>query len=170
MGGLTSVATTAIQALGAANSILGSVDRYNKDSGRQQYDQVKKQNEIAMKNAQEQAMLQKEELRLNAEKAESERRAALKRAVARQRAEFGASGVGSGAGSSQAVLLGLFDESDEDLKQREALDNLKSRAIDQNISQQQRINTLQLTQLKERDKIKWVTSGIDLLGSLSGSL
>lgn len=160
MGGLTSLASTAIQILGAANSVVGTLEDYQSRSGNRAYDQLKEQSDLALQNAAEQAALQKEQIRLTAEQAESERRSALRRAVARQRAQFGASGVGSSGGSSQAVLLGLFDESDEDRRQREALDSLKTNAVDQGYAQQSRINILQLTQLKERDRLKRVGSAL----------
>lgn len=120
-----------------------------------------------MQIAQEDAALQKEQMRLTSEQAETERRAALRRAVARQRAAFGASGTGASGGSAQAVLLGLFDESEEERSQREALDNLKSRAGDQGLVQQQRVNTLQLAQLRERDRLKSASSFMGLLDKIS---
>ena len=52
------------------------------------------------------------------------------RAVARQRANFGSSGISSDSGSGQAVLLGLFDETEDELARREQLDNLRNRALD----------------------------------------
>ncbi len=163
MGGFTTLASTAIQALGAADALLGIVDNYQDRSGSRQYDQLKAQSDLSLRNAQEQAALQKEQIRLSAEQTETNRRAALRRAMARQRTLYGASGTGSGGGSAQAVLLGMFDESEEDLQQRMALDALKTASVDQNLSQQQRINTLQLTQLRERDKIK------NLRGTLSSA-
>lgn len=160
MGGLTSLAATAMQALSAANTLIGVVDNYRGQSGRQDYDFAKAQSELSLRNAREQAALQKEQLRLSSEQAESTRRAALRRAMARQRATYGASGIDSGSGSAQAVLLGMFDENEEELQQRNALDALKTAAIDQGVSQKQRINTLQLTQLKERDRLKNVGSAL----------
>ncbi len=163
MGGFTTLASTAIQALGAVDALLGVVDNYQERSGDRQYDQLKAQSDLSLRNAQEQAALQREQIRLSAEQTETNRRAALRRAMARQRALYGASGTGSGGGSAQAVLLGMFDESEEELQQRMALDALKTASVDQNLAQQQRINTLQLTQLRERDKIK------NLRGTLSSA-
>lgn len=158
MGGLTSLAATAMQALNAANALIGVVDGFNGRSGGQDYDFIKAQSDLSLRNAQQQAALQKEQLRLSADQAETNRRAALRRAMARQRAAYGASGLDSSSGSAQAVLLGMFDESEEELQQRNALDALKTAAIDQGVAQQQRINTLQLTQLKERDRLKSIGS------------
>lgn len=161
MGGLTSLASTAIQALNVANSVIGTIDNYQDRSGNRQYDQIKAQNAIALQNAAENAALQKEQIRLSSEQAETNRQAALRRAVARQRAQFGTSGTGSTGGSAQAVLLGMFDESEEELNQRNALDALKTASVDQNYSQAQRVNTLQLTQLRERDRLKNLSSTLN---------
>lgn len=168
MGGLTSLAATAMQALSAANTLIGVVDNYRDQSGGQDYDFIKAQSELSLRNAREQAALQKEQLRLGAEQAETNRRAALRRAMAKQRAAYGASGLDSGSGSAQAVLLGMFDESDEELQQRNALDALKTAAIDQGVSQQQRINTLQLTQMKERDRLKNIGSTLQSARDIGG--
>lgn len=166
MGGLTSLASTAIQAIGAANTVIGAIDKYQNGSGRTQYDQTKAQNDLILKNAKEQASLQKEQMRINADAAETERRNALRRAIAKQRAQFGASGISQGDGSSQAVLLGMFDESDEERQQREALDALKTASIDQNVGQQARVNTLQLTQLQEKNRLNKVSSALGSIGDL----
>lgn len=76
-----------------------------------------RQNE-ALAKSQEEAALDRERIAAEAAEAESRRRQALKRSVARQRARFGSSGIETGSsGSAQAVLLGLFDESEEDRSQ-----------------------------------------------------
>jgi hypothetical protein len=156
MGGLTSLASTAIQ-------VLGAVDSYQNRSGKKDDREAQQQINVSNQNAAEKVALEKEQIRVSSEQADGERRAALRRAVARQRAQFGASGVGSNSGSSEAVLLGLFDESDEDRRQRESLDSLKTASVDQGYAQQSRINTLQLTQLRERSRLK---NAGNLLGSL----
>jgi hypothetical protein len=153
MGGLTSLASTAMQALTAADALFGVADKYQDRSGKREYDAMKAQSDLSLRGAAEQVALQKEQIRLSAEQAETNRRSALRRAMAKQRAQFGASGTSSGGGSAQAVLLGMFDESEEELQQRMALDALKTAGVDQGLSQQQRINTLQLTQLRERNRL-----------------
>lgn len=57
-------------------------------------------------------------------------------------------------GSSEAVLLGLFDESEFDKTECERLDSLKVAAIDQGLNQQKRVNTLQRAQLQQTQKLK----------------
>ncbi|MCB1530917.1 MAG: transporter [Rhodospirillales bacterium] len=118
-----------------------------------------RQNE-ALAKSQEEAALDRERIAAEAAEAESRRRQALKRSVARQRARFGSSGIETGSsGSAQAVLLGLFDESEEDRSQREKLDRLRLNAIDQNLEQQRRLNVLQRTQLKARQDLEESIAG-----------
>ena len=169
MGGIASVASTAIQALGAVNTVLGAVNSFQKKSGREDYSQTKALNDLKLQQERERANLEKEQISLSKVQAEKERQSALRRAMAKQRAQFGAGGTGSSDGSAKAVLLGLFDESDEERSQREALDTLKTRAIDTGVAQTQRINTLQLSQLKERNRINKYTSAYDSLSTLFNS-
>lgn len=86
--------------------------------------------------------------------AESARLQALRRSVARQRAMFSAQGVGSSGGSSEAVLLGLFDESEEDKRKREEMDGLKSRLEQVRIDGNNKQNLLQLTSLIEKQRLQ----------------
>ncbi|PZO88359.1 MAG: transporter [Micavibrio aeruginosavorus] len=162
MGGLTTLASTAIQALGAANAVIGTINGYEDRSGQRAYQQARQQAEASMRNAAEQTALQKEQIRLTAQAAETERRSALRRAMARQRAQYGASGVNAAdSGSAQAVLLGLFNESEQERTQREALDALRANAADQSYANNVRINTLQLTQMRERDKLRNIGATLD---------
>lgn len=99
----------------------------------------------------QEAALKREELAASLQIDEENRKAALRRAVARQRASFGSSGLGNqSGGSSQAVLLGLFDETEDELAERKRLDALRSQALDLSISNKSALNVLQQTQLQER--------------------
>ncbi len=120
--------------------------------------QLKQDQALQKKQTAQDIALEKERLSLEARTAEATRKDALKRSVARQRAQFGAQGVGSGGGSSQAVLLGLFEESENERQKREATDALRARAIDKNVAQQSALNILQRTQLAEKNKIKTLSS------------
>lgn len=102
----------------------------------------------------ETAMLEKQKIALDAQQAERQRQSALRRAVARQKAAFGGSGISSVGGSAEAVLLGLFDESEDELRQRETLDNLRHTALDLETAQAKSVNVLQATQLAERNKLQ----------------
>ena len=166
MGGLSSVASTAIGALSVANSVMGGINSYQENSGRREYDQQRQKNDLDTANAMAKAENDKYQLRIEAEMADKSRRDALRRNMARQLAKFGASGTDASTGSGQAVLLGMFEESEADKKQRDELDALKASAIDRNMAQQQRVNTLQLTQLKEKDKYNRYTSGASLINGI----
>lgn len=104
--------------------------------------------------AQSEAALDRENIQLQAAQNEAERQAALKRAVARQRAASGASGVGSAGGSGEAILLGLFEESEDEKNERERLDDLRLRAIDQDMENVQSQNLLETSQLRQRQKLE----------------
>src|SRR5688572_11584877 len=74
-------------------------------AARKQYDATEQQ--IASSAASE-----KEKLALESAEDARKRREALKRATSKQRATFGAQGLEASDGSGEAVLLGLFSESD----------------------------------------------------------
>ncbi len=115
--------------------------------------QLQQQQGLAEKQAAQDAALQRQKLQIQAQNAEETRLRALKRVVAKQRASFGGSGISSIGGSAEAVLLGLFDESEEDLAQRNRLDQLTSTALSQGLAQQKSLNVLQATQLQERQNL-----------------
>lgn len=170
MAGMTSFASQAFQVLGAVNTVVGAVNQFSKDSGRGDYEAQQRKNQMELLNAQEKSALQKREIALSTQIAEEERRDALRRAIARQKAVYGASGTDGSTGSAQAVLLGLTSESEEDRAQRTALDTLKAASADQAVAHQQRINTLQLTQLRERDKYKRYTAAYDVGSAVNDML
>jgi len=103
---------------------------------------------------------------------------ALRRATARQRAAFGAQGIVSAGGSAEAVLLGLFEETDRDTQDRQRLDNLRNQAMGLGERQSSALNVLQRTQLQERNKLNnlgntvgrtssAINSGLGVVSSLS---
>jgi hypothetical protein len=155
-------AFTAVSSAFNAVSNVGAQERQNDLALEQLREQQRQQQQIS---AQDTAF-SRQEIALQTEKAESERRAALKRAVARQRAEFGGSGISSGDGSSEAVLLGLFAESEEEKANRQKLDNIKLQTLDQNLANQSRINTLTRTQLSDRQKLTSTSSTLDEIGNV----
>lgn len=77
-----------------------------------------------------QASLNKESIALDQKADEEARQRALRASVAQQRARFGASGVSSNDGSGEAVLLGLFEQTQEELDARAERDRLRARAVD----------------------------------------
>ncbi|NQZ14812.1 MAG: hypothetical protein HRT94_08345 [Alphaproteobacteria bacterium] len=176
MGSIAPIASQALSAFQIANNVISTVrpianavgrglDIFDDGSDDLSLSQLEQQHKQEQKQAAQRAALEKQEILVKAQEAENKRRDALKRAVSRQRAQFGASGVSSQGGSSEAVLLGLFDESEQERASREQLDNLRFNAIDQNLQQQRRVNTLQREQLKQRQKISSTSSP---LGAVKG--
>lgn len=158
MGGISSLISTVSlidKGLSLVSSFGGSEIGARESAAAQEaaMRQLQRQQAENMRQAQENAALTRSQLALQSEAAERERRNALKRAVARQRANFGSQGTGSGAGSAQAVLLGLFEESEADLAEREKLDALRRSALDLDIAQQNRLNLIQREQLRENQKL-----------------
>lgn len=162
---LTGLAGTLSSAVGAVNSIGSTLGITEARAEEQRRDELRAQQDLALaqlqaeqklgtRQAQSDAALDREKIALDAQSAEDERRKALKRAVARQRASFGSSGVGSAGGSSEAVLLGLFEESEDEKQKRENLDNLKRSAIDQDLQNRTATNTLRRTQLVEKQRLQ----------------
>lgn len=174
MGSIAPVASQALTAFQVANKVISTIKPVasvlgkgfdffdNSDpKGDLNLSQLQRQQELEQRQAAQDAALQKQEILEKAREAEAKRRSALKRAVSRQRAKFGSSGVSDNGGSSEAVLLGLFEESDKDKTSRERLDNLRVSAINQNLLQAKRVNTLEREQLKQRNKLKNTLSPID---------
>ncbi|PZP56786.1 MAG: hypothetical protein DI586_02510 [Micavibrio aeruginosavorus] len=155
MGSLTSALAPIIQVGSALGTVANAAAPFYKDSVDRKAQ--KASNELAVRQAQASAALQKEQNRLSALQQEQDRKRALRNAVARQRAEFGGSGIGSADGSSEAVLLGLFNESDDERAMRQQITNLRNNALDLTPAQIQQRNLLQQTQSREQDAINRIT-------------
>lgn len=116
--------------------------------------QLEQRQQQELSEAQSDAALDRETVQIQATQDEAERQAALRRAVARQRAAAGASGISTASGSGEAILLGLFEESDEEKDERERLDDLRLRAIDQDIENIQSQNLLETSQLRQKQELE----------------
>ena len=174
MGALTAAAPYLPIIKEGLTTITGAVSQQSAHNDAQKQQQValrqlQATQRLNQQNAAADAALQSEKLAADAATAENMRVAALRRAVARQRANFGAQGIGSDGGSSGAVLFGLYNESDAERAQREQIDALRNRSLDLGLSQQQALNTLQYSQLQERQKIGKLTTNVDRVGGLLGS-
>lgn len=168
MGTFVPIAFQALQAFQTVSTVANILNQNDtaERRNRQALEQLQQRQRLEEQRANEKAVLDRQEIETKAQAAEKQRRAALKRAVARQRARFSASGVSSGDGSSEAVLLGLFEESEEEKANRERLDNIRTQSIDQNLANQRRVNTLQRTQLAERSRLSNSSSNVDTLSDL----
>lgn len=151
--GLTSAISTATRFANTINAGGG-----NKELRRQQELALQQLNQRnAFEDEQAQKKRDRDLMMLQAESSDAERRrtAALKRTVARQRAVFGGSGVDpEGGGSAEAVLLGLFEESDAERQAREQLDQLRRATIDDNLEGLRTRNLLESSQLAARQQLQ----------------
>jgi hypothetical protein len=160
MAEFTSILPGITSALGAATRFAGTI---NAGGGNRE---LRRQQELALqqlnqRNAFEEEQAQKKRDRdlmmLQAEAGESERRraSALKRSVSRQRALFGGAGVDpEDGGSAEAVLLGLFEESDAERQSREQLDQLRRAVIDDSFDGLKGRNLLETSQLAARQQLQ----------------
>ena len=166
MAGLTSVLgvlPVIQQGVGLAAQIAGQ-----RDSGAQQRraqeqalaDLQRRQDEQQRQNAENNA-LERQRLALDSGEAERRRRDALKRAVARQRADFAGQGLSARGGSAEAVLLGLFTESEAEKMDRERLDSLRRASLELSTEQQGRLNVIQRTDAQERARLNRLASQED---------
>ena len=162
MGALTPIASglgAVSGTLGTIGGIVSTVQALSGNSASEQEQQLalrQLQDKQALQQAQlaQNSALEREKIALQAAQSEDERRAALKRAVAKQRAQYGGSGISTNGGSAQAVLLGLFEETEDEINKRAQLDQLKTASLDQDIASTQSINVLQRTQLAQRQKLE----------------
>ena len=154
MGAFTPALTTLTTAMSIANQVSNVASTLSGDTSEDlALKQLKQQQALEEKQLAQQNKLAKEQIALQTAQDEEQRRAALRRAVARQRAQYGASGVSSSGGSSEAVLLGLMNETEDELFRREQLDTLRNKALNQDFTQTKSLNLLQSTQLKERQSL-----------------
>jgi hypothetical protein len=160
MGNLTPVLGALTQTLGAIQTITSSIDAL---SGGDRRD-LRREQDLAMRNLQqkqgqsekqaiEDAKLERERLRLESQNTEDARRKALRRAMARQNVRFGAGGV-SRTGSGEAVLLGLYNDSEDQGNNNQALDQIRYNAIDNDLANLRQNNLLQRTQLAEQQRMQ----------------
>ena len=115
-----------------------------------------RQNALEEKQAKADAALKKQALLEDAAADEKKRKSALRKAVASKKASFGAQGVGSSSGSSEAVLLGLISDSEDAQDESDSVTALKLAAIDQDLKQQKALNVLQRAQLKEKNSLSLI--------------
>ena len=108
MGGITPVLSTVGGLVSAGTELARS-----RDAEKQQQREIERQ---------------KAEIKKEQEAYSDDRRDRLKRAAAAQRARFAAGGVSS-SGSGSAVLLGLSQETDEEIHRRASLNALKNQAL-----------------------------------------
>ena len=161
MGAITPIASGLSAAVGTLNTlgqVVGAVQTLSGNSNsRHEQDlallQLQERQRLEQARLAQSNALEREKIATQTAQDEEDRRAALRRAVARQRASFGGQGISASGGSAQAVLLGLFDETEDEINRRTELDSLRTRALDLGESQNRSLNLLQATQLQQRQKL-----------------
>ncbi len=151
MGGLTTALGPILQIGSALGTAVSAVAPFYQDSQRNK--QAAEKSKLDYQQALAAANLQKQQQALQDQKDETTRRDLLRRSMAKQRAEFGSSGIGSGGGSSEAVLLGMFDESDAQRALREQMSSLRDAALDQSVNDKNQLNLLLQQQLQQSQNI-----------------
>jgi hypothetical protein len=116
--------------------------------------QLQAQQNLDSRKLSENIALEKQTLATNSAATEEARRQALKRAMARQKVSFASQGVSAGDGSAEAILLGLYNESEADKATRTHLDDLKVKALDNNLSHNAQMDLLERTQMIENQRLK----------------
>ncbi len=96
--------------------------------------------------------LARDQMILDAESASTERRRlnALKRETARQNAAFGGAGVEGDTGSGEAVLLGLFNESEDEKRDQDSITALRRQMLADNFNALKSRNLLEFSHATER--------------------
>lgn len=155
-GGVPVISTIGSLVSGASNFYEASQEDGNLEAEQDlALQQLQAEQALEMQQLEQDAALKQEQIDAAAAQAEDARKKALKRAVASQRASFGSQGLGDGSSnSSEAVLLGLFEESEDERRVREENDALKAKALDQNLEDQKSLNLLQTTQLQQRQSLQ----------------
>lgn len=177
--GLTNIVTSAVPILTVGNQIVRDVRSFGRDpaedAARKAAEQaayslaaqqnlamaqLQAQQQLGERQAAEDAALERRNIALDAASAEDARRAALKRAVARQKVSLASQGISAAdSGSAEAILLGLFQESEQDRAARTRLDGLRAQAVGQGLAQRQALNVLQRSQLAERQALERALQG-----------
>ena len=127
----------------------------------QQRQQARAQNAAAAAAAQSQT----QQIRRAQEIRERQRREQLRRALASQRASFGAQGIGRG-GSADAVLKGLSDDTERRIGDQRSLNDLRIGNINFALEQRRRRNLLELSSTPNRAAFNLLGKGLETFSLL----
>ncbi len=174
MGALQSVMSFLPLVQQGFNLVSGAMEQ-NASIRQQQHAQaqalqhLQAQQKLSTHHQAEQNALARDRIATESRQAQEDRQRALRRAMARQRVAFGAQGINPSEGSAEAVLLGLFEETEQDRTDRERLDNLRYQALSQQESQREALNVLQRTQLQQQQRLNNMTTGYAGVNNLVGT-
>ncbi len=144
MGALSSVITPVLQIGSALGTVAGIVQPY------QAVSQKNREADLKLQQLQQSVAQQKKQNLLTLEQNDAERRAKLRTLLSQQRASFGGRGLDTTSGSSEAVIQGMLDDSDQERAASESKVLAANKELDQQVSQQKRLNLLQKEQLRQK--------------------
>lgn len=144
MGALSSVITPVLQIGSALGTVAGIVQPY------QAVSQKNREADLKLQQLQQSVAQQKKQNLLTLEQNDAERRAKLRSLLSQQRASFGGRGLDTTSGSSEAVIQGMLDDSDQERAASESKVLAANKELDQQVSQQKRLNLLQKEQLRQK--------------------
>jgi hypothetical protein len=121
--------------------------------------QQKQQAELARATEEAQARGQIEQIQQSARMSERERQDAIKRALATQRARYGAQGIGAG-GSADAVLAGMAAEAQRETQEIRKTAQLRINQIREQGAWQHTRNLLDASQFANRSAFNLVQQGL----------
>ncbi len=169
LSGISSVLSPVLAMTGIPGAIVGAgtqlvAQQKARDDLRAQQGaaltQLQAQQSLAEQQASNSADLQKQQIAADAALTETRRKQALRRAVAKQKTLFSAQGLSpADSGSGEAVLLGLYNDSEEDSAAQTQSDALRNAALDQSLASQKQKNLLEATQLAERQNLTRIING-----------
>lgn len=91
------------------------------------------------------------------------RRQSTQRAIARQKAQYGAQGLDSADGSGEAVILGLLADNADAKKYRDSVDALKRQNLENTTAARRQRNLLNLQQSRSNANSALANSFIDTI-------
>ena len=142
MGGILNPVSAVLSTVSTLGSALGAAN--NAYNAKQNYQTAKASYDATEQSIQQDHDIQAQEIQLNADNENRKRRDALRRAMSKQQAAFGEQGIDTTDGSGQAVLLGLFDQSQDERAYQDRLTQLKKAALEQDTVDKRRRNLLTL--------------------------
>jgi len=107
-------------------------------------------------------------LRRNQETEERQRREQLRRALATQRARFGAGGVSPAGGSAEALLTGLAAKEETNIQAGRGLTDFRIEQINNDLAERRRRNLLEQSSARNQTIFNLLSKGarrISLLGN-----
>lgn len=152
MGAISSVLTPVLQIGSALGTVAGIVQPYQAAS------QKNREADLKLQQLQQSVAQQKKQNLLAQEQSETERRAKLRSLLSSQRASFGGRGLDTSSGSSEAVLQGMLEDSDQERVSSASKVAAANQELDQQVAQQKRLNLLQKEQLRQKTLLSSISN------------